>query len=130
MRPEGFQRFCRIRRRREFLRVQGRGQKVHVRQFLVFASRRRFQSPSGGAAHARELAPTRIGVTVTRKVGNAVCRNRIKRLVREAFRRRRGDFDPGWDMVWIAKRGAADVVFSEVIAGMKVVSRHLGDRRR
>lgn len=129
MKPEGFPRFCRIRRRRDYLRVQGRGQKVHVRHFLVFASRQRPQSREGGVAHARELAPTRIGVTVTRKIGNAVCRNRIKRLVREAFRRRRGEFVPGWDMVWIAKRGANKVAFAEVLSGMKVVSRQLGERR-
>ncbi len=48
----------------------------------------------------------RLGVTVTRKVGNAVVRNRIKRQTREFFRRRRADLGC-WDINVIAKRQAA-----------------------
>jgi ribonuclease P protein component len=46
----------------------------------------------------------RLGITVTRKVGNAVRRNRIKRLVREWFRSRRGGLGT-CDLVVIAKQG-------------------------
>lgn len=46
---------------------------------------------------------TRLGITVTRRVGNAVRRNRIKRLVREWFRQR-GDGLGACDLVVIAKR--------------------------
>lgn len=49
----------------------------------------------------------RIGITVTRKVAGAVGRNRIKRMVREAFRRFQKPRGTGADMVVIAKRGAA-----------------------
>jgi ribonuclease P protein component len=45
----------------------------------------------------------RLGITVTRKVGNAVRRNRIKRLVREWFRCRQQELSP-CDLVVIAKR--------------------------
>jgi ribonuclease P protein component len=48
--------------------------------------------------------PARLGITVTRKVGNAVRRNRIKRLVREWFRARRDELGP-CDLVVVAKRG-------------------------
>jgi ribonuclease P protein component len=71
------------------------------------------------------LRPSRLGVTVTRKVGDAVVRNRIKRLVREAYRRHRDWFSPGVDMVWIAKRSAADVSFAEVVTDMNTLSRRL-----
>lgn len=51
----------------------------------------------------------RVGITITRKVGNAVERNRVKRLVREVFRRNREWFPPGVDIVFIAKRGAPTI---------------------
>ena len=60
--------------------------------------------------------PTRLGITVTRKVGKAVARNRIKRLVREVFRRQHQHLRAGLDMVWIAKRSAAEVSYVDVEA--------------
>jgi RNase P protein component len=56
------------------LRIQGRGQRVHSRRFV-------FQFVPGDGPESR------LGITVSKKVGNAVVRNRIKRWVREAFRR-------------------------------------------
>ncbi|PRP95435.1 Ribonuclease P protein component [Enhygromyxa salina] len=77
---------------------------------MVFVSRRApGQSPDG----ADEL-PTRLGITVTRKVGNAVTRNRIKRLVREVFRVHRLRLPQGLDMVWVAKQQAAAATYAEV----------------
>ena len=65
----------------------------------------------------------RLGITVTRKVGCAVVRNRIKRYVREAFRRKRGSFTPGYDMVWVAKQSAASVGYAEVVAAMELLGK-------
>jgi ribonuclease P protein component len=122
MKPQGLPRRLRLRRRGEFLRVQRSGEKHHTRHFLVFvapippspdAEPRRVAASCGGPVMNdlgdRRLPPTRLGVTVTRKVGGAVVRNRIKRYVREAFRRNRESFPPGLDMVWVAKRVAAGV---------------------
>jgi len=47
-----------------------------------------------------------LGITVSSKVGNALVRNRIKRVVREFFRRRRHDWLPPSDIVVIARKGA------------------------
>lgn len=55
------------------------------------------------------LACNRLGVTVTKKVGNAVTRNRIKRHVREFFRNNRHLLVQGRDIVVVAYRGAAEV---------------------
>jgi ribonuclease P protein component len=49
---------------------------------------------------------TRLGLSVSRKVGNAVVRNRWKRLIREAFRKQQVDLPSGLDLVVRPKKGA------------------------
>lgn len=85
----------RIRRRAEYLAVQSDGQKLHGRHVLAMAKKRSDPELSG-----------RLGITVTKKVGNAVVRNRIKRLVRE-WMRLHGWVPVGWDLVVVAKDSAA-----------------------
>ena len=50
---------------------------------------------------------TRLGISVGKRVGNAVVRNQVKRRVREAVRHRYGDLLPGFDLVFIARAPAA-----------------------
>ncbi|MCC7380425.1 MAG: ribonuclease P protein component [Deltaproteobacteria bacterium] len=85
----------RLRKRPEFLRVQKGGLRVHTASFLVVALA---NSTSGGA---------RIGLSVSRRVGNAVVRNRVRRLIREVFRRHASAL-PNVDLVVIAKEGAVE----------------------
>jgi ribonuclease P protein component len=61
-----------------------------------------------------ERGETRLGVTVSSKVGNAVVRNRVKRLLRECFRRRRHQIIPNQDVLIIARKSAADLSWYEV----------------
>lgn len=134
MKPEGFPRCLRLRRRREFLRVQRSGRKHHTRFFLVFVAPSGLGSPGRrgrdqGAPPGSQLPSTRLGVTVTRKVGKAVKRNRIKRLVREAFRRERSALPPGLDMVWVAKRDAVDTTFEAVVHDMRTLAGRLSPPR-
>ncbi|MBV8761771.1 MAG: ribonuclease P protein component [Deltaproteobacteria bacterium] len=83
----------RIRRRAEFLAVQSGGRKLHGRHLLAIALE-------------QALPVGRLGITVTKKVGNAVVRNRIKRMLRE-WLRTNGWVPPGWDVVLVAKDSAA-----------------------
>jgi len=64
----------RLKRRRDFLRVAGKGRKAPVHGLVLQALAR------------DDAGPARIGFTVTKKVGNAVIRNRTKRRLREAAR--------------------------------------------
>jgi ribonuclease P protein component len=75
------------------------------------------------SAGADQDMPTRLGITVTRKVGNAVARNRIKRLVREVFRQHRARLPPGLDIVWVAKQQAAGASFAEVLDDFEALLR-------
>ena len=94
----------RLRRRIEFTAVQGRGKKIHTESFLVFL-----------LARADGLAPARLGITVSKKVGNAVERNRVKRLVREAFRHTKALFPKGYDVVFVAKKNAVGADLNRVL---------------
>jgi ribonuclease P protein component len=68
-----FSRLERLRQRKEFTELSASGIKSGTPHFLVIVGTSRFTWP-------------RIGITVSRKIGNAVCRNRLKRLIREFFR--------------------------------------------
>lgn len=56
---------------------------------------------------------SRMGVTVSSRVGNAVTRNRIKRLLREIFRAHRAELLPPQDIVIIAKPGAQSLTYAQ-----------------
>jgi ribonuclease P protein component len=56
----------------------------------------------------------RIGVSVSKKVGNSVKRHRIKRLVKESYRLHEKMFNSGLDIVVIARSGAADLEYKDV----------------
>ena len=73
------------------------GRKVHTRFFLLIVAPRASDGPG------------RVGITVSKKVGGSVLRNRIRRLVREALRRRDGWLPAGYDVVVIAKKNASAV---------------------
>jgi ribonuclease P protein component len=65
-------------------------------------------------ADERARAESRLGVTVSSRVGNSVVRNRLKRIVREIYRTRRETLSASTDLVVIAKRGAHVLTFHEV----------------
>jgi len=56
-------------------------------------------------ARQNGLDATRLGLSVGRRVGGSVQRNRIKRLLREAFRHARAEFPPGYDVVIVPLAG-------------------------
>jgi ribonuclease P protein component len=85
---EFFTKGCRLTRPAEFRRVYRNGVKSRRTFGLLFS----LKSADGSAG-------PRLGVTVTRKEGGAVVRNRLKRKMREAFRRTRGELPAAWEFV-------------------------------
>jgi ribonuclease P protein component len=90
---EDFPKTGRLRKRAEYLAVQQRGRKVQSDHFFLL----QVLPPSDR---------TRIGVTISSKVGKAVVRNRLRRWIREYLRRHKSDLPPG-DLVMIGKTTAA-----------------------
>ena len=56
----------------------------------------------------------RLGISVSKKVGNSVVRHRITRLVRESYRLQKDKFQTGYDIVVIARSNAKDKSYSEI----------------
>ena len=56
----------------------------------------------------------RLGISVSKKVGNSVIRHRVKRLIKESYRLHEGVFNSGLDIVIIARQSAATVGYYEV----------------
>jgi ribonuclease P protein component len=109
---ERFPRTARLLRRSDFVRVQEGGKRVHTAHFILLMTRTEGQ---------------RLGVTVGRRVGGSVQRNRIKRLVREVFRRNRELFPTDCAVVLVARTGADrldyEAVKGELVRAQAALSR-------
>jgi len=64
--------------------------------------------------HPNDLQSSRFGFSVSRRVGNAVVRNRVKRLMGEAVRLQCDLVKPGWDVVLIARAGIVRAGYESV----------------
>ena len=91
----------RILKRDLFRRVYEQGRKVQFRYFTAFIL-------------AKQDNGARIGITATRKIGNAVQRNRARRLVREAFRKNKWLAPNGVDIVINVKRPLVEARYCDL----------------
>jgi len=96
-----FPKQARLRKRPEFLSLSRWGKKIYGPHFLIITK-------------PNERGEARLGVTVSSKVGNAVVRNRLKRLLRECFRRHRHQIVPNQDVLIIARKAAVNLSWYEV----------------
>ncbi len=67
---------------------------------------------------------SRLGISVSKKVGNSVVRHRVKRLIRESYRLHENMFNSGLDMAVVARRQAAESDFHEIESALL----HLADK--
>ncbi len=84
-----------LRLRRDFSRVLGGRCKAADALLVVYA-------------RSNNLDWSRIGISVSKRIGNAVRRNSLKRRIREAFRRNKADVPVGFDIVCVARPAAGD----------------------
>lgn len=91
----------RISRSGDFDAVYRRGRSSANRHLVVYA----FPRPDASSGD-----DVRLGLSVSRKVGGAVERNRVKRVLRERFREIAADLRPGTDVVVIARPGVAEYI--------------------
>jgi ribonuclease P protein component len=88
---------ARLRDGRDFRRVNRSGKRRASRHFVAVI------------APSREAGAAKMGLAVSRRVGNAVARNRVKRRIREWFRHERESLPRDTDWVLIARAGAAEL---------------------
>ncbi|KKI89754.1 ribonuclease P [Bacillus sp. SA1-12] len=92
----------RIKKNEDFQAVFKQGKSIANRQFVIYI----MQNP--------EEKEFRIGLSVSKKIGNAVTRNRIKRLIRQVFLEEKHKIANGKEYIIIARKPAADMGYHEV----------------
>jgi ribonuclease P protein component len=115
----------RLSRSAEFERVYRQGRSKGNR-FLVLYAFPRSDEDAEARASAEEEGP-RLGLSVSRKVGGAVDRNRVKRVLREAFWQEAERLPSGSDYVVVARPDARDLAEREGTAGMRPALAELVD---
>ena len=82
--------------------------------------RRLYRSPAHADSYLvlyvrkNRLGVNRVGITVSKKLGHAVVRNRTRRRLREIYRLNESRFQPGWDLVVVARCRAVDAEFDRL----------------
>jgi ribonuclease P protein component len=108
-----FPKSVRLLHRLEFRRTMDDGRKQVCPKLVLFGVLRAAKQDADAAAPAPAPTGLRLGLIVSKKVGNAVIRNRVKRHLREAFRHMRAELaaggdEPNVDLVVIARADAAE----------------------
>jgi len=97
----------------DFRRAYGRGKSLTAPALVTYALRNR-------------AGRCRYGITASKKVGNAVVRNRCRRVIREAFRTLDEPLHGNWDIVFVARARTTQVKSTDIQRAMRVQLKKLG----
>lgn len=103
----------RLTDKRDFQRVFHHGQSFANRYLVIYYLKN------------RNSDTFRVGFSVSKKVGKAVTRNRVKRLLREAFRQSREQIKDSYDLVVIARPSAAELEYESVVQNVHHLLRNM-----
>ena len=106
-------RFPSIKKNTDFVTVYKKGRSFPDRLMVMYI-------------YENEMGFNRIGISVSKKVGNSVVRHHVTRLVREGYRLQEKRFNSGLDIVVVARSNAASASFREVESALL----HLGRLQR
>ena len=115
MSEQKFPKSDRLLKRDSFRQVYEQGRKIQSRLFTAFLV-------------AKQKGNPRIGITVTRKIGNSVERNRARRLLREAFRKNKWLAPQGVDIVINVKRALLEAGYREVEGELIALLKRAGEK--
>lgn len=92
----------RLRNRADFSRVYRYGKSFANHQFVVYGCRR------------KDTEQFRVGVSCSKKIGNAVVRNRMRRMIKEIVRHHEHEIVTQMDLIFIVRKGALDMPYKEM----------------
>ncbi len=103
-----------LKKNDDFKRVYRRGRSKADGRLVLYALK-------------NDLDENRIGISVSKKVGNSVVRHHLARLIRESYRLHEEDFHIGWDLVVVVRQGASKISFHETEQSLiKLADLHSG----
>jgi ribonuclease P protein component len=110
-----FSKTSRMLKRFDFIQLSQKNRKVQNQHFVAL-----FDKSATGR--------TRLGITVTKRVGNAVARNQLKRYVREFFRQHLHKIEPGTDINIIVKNSASGIPSKEAFRSLQNIFRKIREK--
>ncbi|MEA5059513.1 MAG: ribonuclease P protein component [Candidatus Pelethousia sp.] len=102
-----------LKRNKQFRQVYRKGKSLASRSMVIIYARSKSDM-------------VHVGFSVSKKLGNSVTRNRIKRRLREAFRPMVSEALPGYDLIFIAREAVKEAEFSAIENAMRYLMRKAG----